>query len=105
MKPINKLIIVGMAGIFLPLAAHAAAPTWGTWTAVTNNEAIQTLGGYTTIEGVNFNGSTTTTRTYAYNIANQLCWHADVASTNGCGTPPTAGSRGSPAPAGWSSSA
>jgi hypothetical protein len=57
MKPIHKLLL---AAILLPMAAHAALPTWGTWTAVTNNEAIQTLGGYTTIEGVNFNGSTTT---------------------------------------------
>lgn len=36
-----------------------------------------------------FNGTSTATRTYAYNIGNQLCWYADLTSTNGCGTPPT----------------
>lgn len=33
-------------------------------------------------------GSPATT-TYAYNMVNQLCWQANVASANGCGTPPT----------------
>ncbi|MCX6878183.1 MAG: hypothetical protein NTW21_30885 [Verrucomicrobia bacterium] len=38
-----------------------AVITWEpSWTAVTDNTAIQTLGGYTTYGGVNFNGSTTT---------------------------------------------
>jgi len=40
--------------------SNAATITWGTWTGVTDNTAIQVLGGYTTVEGVNFNGSTTT---------------------------------------------
>ena len=34
--------------------------TWGAWTSVTDHTAIQTLGGYTTYGGVNFNGATTT---------------------------------------------
>jgi hypothetical protein len=53
-------IIICAAGVALPLSSHAATVTWGTWTSVTNHTAIQTLGGYTTYGGVNFNGSTTT---------------------------------------------
>ena len=54
------LPIICAAGLALPLSSHAAVVTWGTWTGVTDNTAIQVLGGYTTVEGVNFNGSTTT---------------------------------------------
>ncbi|MCX6878184.1 MAG: PEP-CTERM sorting domain-containing protein [Verrucomicrobia bacterium] len=53
-------IIIGIAGAAMILPSSAAVVTWGTWTAVANNTAIQTLGGYTTYGGVNFNGSTTT---------------------------------------------
>jgi hypothetical protein len=60
MKPSNKLLLTRLAAIVLPLTAHAAPVSWGSWSAVTDNTAIQTPGGYTTIEGVNFNGSTTT---------------------------------------------
>jgi hypothetical protein len=56
----TKLILTGLA-VLLPLLPATAAPvTWGGWTAVTDNTAIQTLGGYTTYGGVNFNGPTTT---------------------------------------------
>jgi hypothetical protein len=34
--------------------------TWGTWTDVSDNTAIQVLGGYSTVQGVNFNGPDTT---------------------------------------------
>ena len=60
MKLQTKLILTGLA-VLLPLLPATAAPvTWGGWTAVTDNTAIQTLGGYTTYGGVNFNGPTTT---------------------------------------------
>jgi hypothetical protein len=52
--------IIGLAAVALPLVSQAAPVIWGAWTAVTDNTAIQTLGGYTTYGGVNFNGSTTT---------------------------------------------
>jgi len=54
------LPIICAAGVALPLSSHAAVVTWGTWTAVTNNTAIRVLPTYTTIGGVNFNGSNTT---------------------------------------------
>jgi MYXO-CTERM domain-containing protein len=53
-------IVLCAAGTALPLSSQAAVVTWGTWTAVTSNTAIQTLAGYTTYGGVNFNGSDTT---------------------------------------------
>jgi PEP-CTERM motif len=54
-------IIICAAGFALPFSSRAAVVTWDvTWAAVTNNTAIQTLAGYSTYGGVNFNGSTTT---------------------------------------------
>lgn len=42
-------------------SAQAAVVTWEpAWTAVTDNTAIKTLAGFSTIGGVNFNGSNTT---------------------------------------------
>ena len=52
--------IAALIAVAMPMASHAAPVTWGSWTAVTNNTAIQTTAGYTTYGGVNFNGSTTT---------------------------------------------
>lgn len=56
----KHLSIICMAGFALPLSSHAAIVSWGSWTAVTNNTAIQALTGYSTFQGVNFNGSDTT---------------------------------------------
>jgi hypothetical protein len=53
----NLQVVPSMVSVSL---VPPAVVTWGTWTAVTDNTAIQVLGGYTTVEGVNFNGSTTT---------------------------------------------
>lgn len=58
-KRTSLAMAVGLAAAVLPLASHAAPVTWGTWTAVTDNTAIQTTSGYTTYGGVNFNGSNT----------------------------------------------
>ena len=59
MRNITEVLLC-FAAAALPLSSYAAPVAWGNWTAVTNNTAIQTLGGYTTYGGVNFNGSTTT---------------------------------------------
>lgn len=56
----RQFLILALAALFHLLPAHAAPVSWGAWTAVTDNTAIQTPGGYTTFGGVNFNGSTTT---------------------------------------------
>jgi len=56
----NKALMTFAMVAGLGLSAQAATVTWGTWTNVTDNTAIKTLGGYTTYGGVNFNGSTTT---------------------------------------------
>jgi hypothetical protein len=56
----SKLLSILTTGVALSLSSHAATVTWGAWTAVTNNTAIQILAGYTTTGGVNFNGSNTT---------------------------------------------
>lgn len=53
-------LVAFSACLALAATANAASVTWGSWTAVTNNEQIQTLAGYTTYGGVNWNGSTTT---------------------------------------------
>ncbi len=68
MKPINKLLIVGLAALVLPLAAHAAPVTWGSATAIVNSTDIKstTLMGalsVTNLAGADFgraNGTTTT---------------------------------------------
>jgi hypothetical protein len=52
--------MIGISAAGLPVASDAAPVTWGSWTAVTSNTAIQTLTGYSTYGGVNFNGSATT---------------------------------------------
>lgn len=49
--------------------AHAAIVTWGSWTSVTDNTAIQTLGGYTTFGGVNFNGVDTVINNGSQNVS------------------------------------
>lgn len=56
---LNSLVAVSTCFAFAA-TSNAATITWGSWTGVTNNTAIQVLGGYTTVAGVNFNGSTTT---------------------------------------------
>jgi hypothetical protein len=59
MKSIRKPIIIGLTIATMTLC-QAAPVTWGSWTAVSDNTAIQTLSGYAPIAGVNFNGTTTT---------------------------------------------
>lgn len=49
-----------LAAIGLSPVSLGAPVTWGSWAAVTGNTAIQTLAGYTTYGGVNFNGANTT---------------------------------------------
>jgi hypothetical protein len=60
MKPLHKLLLSGIAGIFLPMAASASTVTWGTPTAITGASDIVTTG-LTDVAGANFGITTGTT--------------------------------------------
>jgi hypothetical protein len=68
----SKSLIVGLAclaAVTLPISSFAAPVTWGGWTLVTNAAEIQTLPGYSTYGGVNFNGSNTTINNGSQDVA------------------------------------
>lgn len=54
MKPFSKLLIASLAALALVLPSDAASVSWGSWTEVADNTAIQTLGGLSAIGPVVF---------------------------------------------------
>lgn len=62
--------VVAAACLMFTSSANAAPVTWdANWTLVTNETAIQTLAGYTTFGGVNFNGVNTLINNGSQNVS------------------------------------